>query len=105
MHLVSAKDKDLTVIRIPYRTIFIQTHERRTKNITIVGTWLYFNDFHSVNELLHISPNYCCSACCVSLFQRPDLVCSKTRVHFVYSLFVRLMNCQLVKSTGSEFHC
>ena len=41
MHSISAKDKDLTVIRIPYRHLynqFIQTHERRTKNITIVGT-------------------------------------------------------------------
>ena len=43
MHSVSAKDKDLTVIRIPYRQ-FIQTHERRIKNITTVGTWFYFTD-------------------------------------------------------------
>ena len=42
MHSVSVKDKDLTVMRIPYRHLykqFIQTHERRTKNITTVGTW------------------------------------------------------------------
>ena len=71
MHLVSAKDKDLTVIRIPYRHLYRQflsrLMKRRTKNITIVGTWLYFNDFYSVNELLYISPSYCCSARCVSL--------------------------------------
>ena len=62
MHSVSAKDKNLTVVRIPYRHLyrqFIQTHERRTKNITTVGTWFHFTD-------LHISPSYCCSARCVS---------------------------------------
>ena len=43
MHSVSAKDKDLTVIRIPYRLYrqFIHTHERTTKNITTVGAWCF----------------------------------------------------------------
>ena len=47
MHSVSAKDKDLTVIRIPYRHLYrklISTHERRIENITTVGTWFYFTD-------------------------------------------------------------
>ena len=47
MHSVSAKDKELSVIRIPYRHLYrqsIQTHERRIKNITTVGTWFYFTD-------------------------------------------------------------
>ena len=45
MHSVSAKDKDLTVIRIPYRHLymqFIQTPERKTKNITNVGACRFY---------------------------------------------------------------
>ena len=46
MHSVSAKDKDLTVIRILYRHLywqFIQTH-KRTKNMATVGMWFYITD-------------------------------------------------------------
>ena len=47
MHSISAKVKNLIVFGIPYRHLyrqFIQTHERRIKNITTVGTWFYFTD-------------------------------------------------------------
>ena len=47
MHSVSAKDKDLTVIRILYWHLywqFIQTHKRGTKNMATVGMWFYISD-------------------------------------------------------------
>ena len=85
MHSVAVKDKDLTVIRILYRHLykqFIQTHETRIKNITIVGTWFYFNNLYSVNELLHISPSYCCSAGCVSL--KGQILCVQRLGYILY---------------------
>ena len=90
MHSVSAKDKDLTVIRIPYRHLyrqFIQAHERRTKNMTAVGTWFYFTYFYSVNELLHISPSYCCSARCVSLTGQIFCVQRPGYILYIHCLF------------------
>ena len=85
MHSVSAKDKDLTVIRVPYRHLygqFIQTHERKTKNITTVGMWFYFTVLYSVNELLHISPIYCCSARCVSM--KGQILCVQRLGYILY---------------------